>query len=239
MRSGTPPVTFKLDDLALMSRAKNYFAWQARLVKPWLGQRVLEAGCGNGNFTAHLLDRELVVALDVDPDCIAKVRARYADARNLRTMVADASRFPTQELATFRLDSCVCLNVLEHIADDRAALAGFASVISKGGNIVLIVPAFPALYGPIDRNLQHQRRHTKASMRKLARACGLQVRKLQYVNFVGFFGWWINARILRRETQSAAQIVVFDKLIVPILSRLESVVSPPVGQSLLVVLTKK
>ena len=239
MRSGTPAVTFKLDDLALMSRAKNYFAWQARLVKPWLGQRVLEAGCGNGNFTAHLLDRELVVALDLDPDCIAKIRERYADARNLRTMVADASRFPAQELATFRLDSCVCLNVLEHIADDRAALAGFASVISKGGNIVLIVPAFPALYGPIDRNLQHQRRHTKASMRKLARACGLQVRKLHYVNFVGFFGWWINARILRRETQSAAQIAVFDKLIVPILSRLESVVSPPVGQSLLVVLTKK
>src|ERR1700722_3025197 len=220
MPAATPPSRFKLDDLALMSRAKNYFAWQARLVKPWLGQRVLEAGCGTGNFTPHLLDRELVVALDVDADCVAKVRERYAAARNLRTMVADAARFPAQELATFRLDSCVCLNVLEHIADDRAALTGLASAIAAEGTIVLIVPAFPALYGPIDRNLQHQRRHTKSSMRKLARSCGLKIRKLQYVNLVGFFGWWINAHILRSRTKSAAQIALFDKLIVPVASRL-------------------
>jgi hypothetical protein len=58
MPAATPPPTFKLDDLALMSRAKNYFAWQARLVKPWLGQRVLEAGCVG--YIASMAGRRVV-----------------------------------------------------------------------------------------------------------------------------------------------------------------------------------
>ena len=38
-----------------------------------LGRRVVEVGCGVGNFTRHLLDRELVVALDVEADCVCAV----------------------------------------------------------------------------------------------------------------------------------------------------------------------
>jgi len=234
----TPTSSFKLEDQALMSLAQNYFAWQARLVMPWLGQRVLETGCGSGNFTGLLLERELVVALDVDAGCVAQLKERYPNAPNLRTIVADAARFPVQEIAAFRPDSCVCLNVLEHIQDDRGALALMASVLPAGGAIALIVPAFPALYGPIDRNLLHHRRHTRASMRKLARECNLEIKKLQYVNIVGFFGWWANARIFQRGAQSARQIAFFDRFIVPVMSRLEAMLPPPFGQSLLAVLEK-
>jgi SAM-dependent methyltransferase len=221
-----------------MTPAKNYFAWQARLVKPWLGSRVLEVGCGSGNFTGSLLDRDLVVALDVDADCIALLRERYPDAPNLRAILSDGSRFPVQEIAAFRPDSCVCLNVLEHIRDDQGALSAMASVLPKGGVIVLIVPAFPSLYGRIDRNLLHHRRHTGASMRKLARDCDLEIEKLQYVNFVGFFGWWANAHIFHRDAQSPRQIAFFDRFLVPVMSRLEGLVPPPFGQSLLAVLKK-
>ena len=53
-------LTYLLADQALMAHAKNYFAWQARLVLPELGQRGLEVGCGIGNFTQTLLDREAI-----------------------------------------------------------------------------------------------------------------------------------------------------------------------------------
>ena len=36
-----------------MSRAANYFEWQSRLVLPELGRRVIEIGCGIGNFTRN------------------------------------------------------------------------------------------------------------------------------------------------------------------------------------------
>ena len=71
---------------------------------------------------------------------------------------------------------------------------------------------------------------------RLAASAELGVHKLRYVNLPGFFGWWTNARLLRRESQSAAQITAFDRYIVPVASRIEAVVPPPFGQSLLAVL---
>ncbi len=113
-----------------------------------------------------------------------------------------------------------------------------ASLLPSGGRIVLIVPAFECLSGPIDRNLGHYRRYDRPSMRTLAQDCNLEVKKLHYMNCVGFFGWWLNAHILRREAQSESQISFFDRWVAPAISRLEAVARPPFGQSLFVVLKK-
>ena len=221
-----------------MAHARNYFSWQARLVAPELGRRVIEVGCGIGNFTGMLLDREVVAALDVDPACVERLRQRYPDRPNLHAFVCEPGSAAFAELARFHPDSCVCLNVLEHIEDDRRALAAMASVLAPGGIIVLLVPAFPALYGPIDRNLQHHRRYTRASLTALADVTGLSIRTLHYVNAAGWFGWWINAHVFRREAQSAGQIRIFDRAVVPMMSRLEALARPPFGQSLFAVLRK-
>src|SRR5271165_4711201 len=105
-----------------MAHAANYFAWQRRLVSPELGHRVLEVGCGIGNFTGFLLDRETVLAVDVDSACIAHLQQRYPGHANLHTFLCEPSSDAFAMLARWRPDSCVCLNVLEHIADDRRAL---------------------------------------------------------------------------------------------------------------------
>jgi len=225
-------------DQERMSQAKNYFAWLGRLVTPELGQRVVEVGCGIGNFTPLLFEREMVIAVDRDPDCIARLKQRYPRQKNLRTLSGDASGPVWREVAALHPDSCVCLNVLEHIEDDRQALRAMASVLAPSGVIVLLLPAFKALYGPIDRNLGHYRRYTRASVRRLAEASGLRLKNVRYVNLIGFFGWWMNARLLRRQAQSAGQIQFFDRYLVPLISRLEGVVLPPLGQSLLVVAQK-
>jgi len=215
-----------------MTAAKNYFAWQASMVKPALGRRVIEVGCGIGNFTGQLLDREAVIAIDRDPDCVAEVKRRYPDQDNLHVRCCDAADVKDEA------DSCVCLNVLEHIEDDGAALRAMAGIIPRGGTIVLLLPAFSALYGPIDRNLGHFRRYKRASIIDLARGAGLEIGTLRYVNMPGFFGWWINARMLKRTAQSPRQIQVFDRYIVPLIARFERRLAPPFGQSIFAVLKK-
>jgi SAM-dependent methyltransferase len=237
------PASYNVADQARMAAAVNYFAWQARLVKPELGRRVVEIGCGSGNFTGMLLDHDAVLALDVDPECVERTRQRFPDRGNLSTSVCDASDLVSgsqafDEVQRFRPDSIVCLNVLEHIEDDLGALNGMASLLPEGGVIALIVPAFAFLYGPIDRNLGHHRRYRRQSIAKLALDCRLRIRKLHYMNFAGFFGWWLNAHVLKREKQSNQQIAFFDRAIVPVLSRMEASVPPPFGQSLFVVLEK-
>ena len=221
-----------------MTRAKNYFAWQSRLVVRELGQRVVEVGCGIGNFTGLLLDRELVIALDREEACVESLRQRFPRHANLKAVICQPGSEAFRDLARYRPDSVVCVNVLEHIEDDVAALRAMAEILAPGGAIVLLVPAFQALYGPIDRNLGHYRRYRRGTLRRLAGAAGLEVRKLHYVNAVGLFGWWVNARVLKRETQSDGQIAIFDRWMAPVFSALEGAIPPPFGQSLLAVLRR-
>jgi SAM-dependent methyltransferase len=227
---------YTLADQQRMRQAKNYFAWQHRLIGNELGPRVLEVGCGVGNFTATLLNRDAVIAVDVEPECIEHLKARYPAQNNLHPCVCDVLSPEFGDLAKFHPDSAVIVNVLEHVEDDVAALNAVTSVLAPGGVIVLLVPAFQALYGPIDKNLGHHRRYTRATIRRLAQQTGLRIRKLHYMNSLGFFGWWANAHILKREAQSERQIQIFDRYMVPSMAAIELLIPPPFGQSLLAVL---
>jgi SAM-dependent methyltransferase len=233
-----PSTEFTLEDQRQMTRAKNYFAWQSRLVVRELGRRVVEVGCGIGNFTGLLLDRELVLSVDREEVCVEHLRDRFLGQPNLKVVVCGPGSDAFRELGRYRPDSVVCVNVLEHIEDDAAALRAMAEILTPDGVIVLLVPAFEALYGPIDRNLGHYRRYRRGAVRRLANSVGLEVRKLHYVNAIGLFGWWVNARVLKRETQSDGQIAIFDRWMVPIFSAIEGAIPPPFGQSILAVLRR-
>ena len=228
---------YRVADQKLMEGAPQYFLWQARLAKAELGRRVLEVGCGAGNFSRHLQDRELVVGVDCDPNCIRIWNSRFADLPGYVGCLQDAESPDFADLKRYGFDSIVCLNVLEHIADDELLLRRMAEICPVGGRVVLMVPAFESLYGEIDARLGHYRRYTRRSLGRVATSAGFTVRTLRYMNPLGFFGWWANAKILTRTEQSAAQIEAFDRL-VPVLSTLESCIRPPFGQSLLAVLER-
>lgn len=229
---------YTVRDQLRMSKARKYFAWQSNMSARALKQRVLEVGCGLGNFTEFLVDRERVIGLDIDEECVRRHRQRFANRKNIRSLVLDALDPAFLDLKHERINSIACLNVLEHISDDRLMLQRFQEILPPSGRVVLIVPAFKALYGPIDKNLGHYRRYTKESLRRTAEAAGLQATDLRFMNFVGFFGWWLNARVLKREEQSDGQIALFDSVIVPVMSRAEAAIEPPVGQSIFAVLEK-
>jgi SAM-dependent methyltransferase len=240
MATLTPTADYTVRDQERMRAAHRYFDWQLALAKPWLGKRVLEIGCGMGNFTRTILDRELVVGLDVEADCVLRHRENHRDCENVVSLHVDAANPASiAELSTYKLDSVVSLNVLEHIEDDHQTLRNLWQILPPGGRVVLIIPAFQELYGPIDHLLGHYRRYTKNSVQNLAAATGFVPVELYYLNFVGFFGWWANAKVFKRTEQSDAQIATFDKLIVPWLRPLESVIHPPVGQSVFTVLEKR
>src|SRR5271165_2842997 len=78
--------SYTLEDQERMARAENYFAWQHRLVRNEIGRRVIEIGCGIGNFTRLILDREAVLALDAEPGCIQRLQQRFPDQPNLRVI---------------------------------------------------------------------------------------------------------------------------------------------------------
>jgi SAM-dependent methyltransferase len=222
-----------------MQLARNYFDWQSDLVCAVVGRRPVEIGCGLGNFTAHLLDRDLVIATDIEPACTERLAQRFTGAPNLVVQTLDVLNPEFCSLKRYAPDSVVCLNVLEHVEDDALALRHMHQVLPDGGIVVLLVPAFESLYGPIDRLLGHFRRYSKSSMRQLAGRSGFKVNSLRFMNSSGFFGWWFNAHVRKATVQSEDQIRLFDRYVVPLMRRIEAVAPPPFGQSLFAVLTKQ
>jgi SAM-dependent methyltransferase len=150
-------------------------------------------------------------------------------------------RFPLDpasrdELRRERVDTIVCLNVLEHIEEDAATLEDFASVLEPGGRLVLLVPAMPALYGSLDIHLNHFRRYDRAPLGELVTRAGFDVQTLRYLNRPGVFGWWLNSRVLKRRVLPRGQLAAF-RWIQPLL-RLEETSDPSFGMSLLVLATR-
>jgi len=230
---------YTIADQERMRAAQRYFEWQARLAKAELGRRVLEVGCGMGNFSDHLRDRDLVVGIDVDENCVERWKERFSNRAHYSGFLLNAENPEFCQLKRYEPDSVVCLNVLEHIDRHDLVLKHMWNVLPAGGRVVLMVPAFESLYGEIDARLGHYRRYTRRSLSAVAEGAGFRLRRLRYMNVVGFFGWWANAKIFKRSEQSAEQIAFFDSYVVPIQSRLESWISPPFGQSIIATLEKR
>jgi SAM-dependent methyltransferase len=220
---------------ASLERASNYNCWVGDQVRAHVGRRVLDAGCGSGNITRLLLDRELVVGVDAWADFVETIDRRFAAADNLAVHRFDlADPAMTAALSPYNLDSAYCVNVLEHVEDDRAALSNMAALLAPKAPIFLLVPAFPALYGEHDRADHHFRRYTKRSLRETVAPLPLDVEDDYYLNLPGFFAWFLLVRLMRRRL-SEESIGFYDRLI-PAIRRVERSVRAPFGQSLVAVL---
>jgi 2-polyprenyl-3-methyl-5-hydroxy-6-metoxy-1,4-benzoquinol methylase len=222
-----------VSDLETMGAAVNYRRWMFRRIERFLGRRILEVGAGIGNFTELLLDRELVVATDIHQDCVAYLSRRFTGRTGVIALQMNAADPALVQLARYNLDTIVCMNVLEHIEDDTAALAHMHAVLQPSGRLVLLVPAFQFLFGTVDESLNHYRRYTKRTLLPKVRAAGFHVERAFYMNVVGMAGWFVNNRLVKRSEESPQQIQFFDRVVAPMAEWIERVLPPPVGLSLI------
>jgi len=224
-------------NLETMSKATNYNRWMFSNLSRYIGKNVLEIGGGIGNMTRLLLPgRKLVVSTDITGYNLRILKSRFKNRRSFFAVNTDISK-DTAHLRRFSFDTVVCINVLEHIEKDVAALKNMNSLLNKGGKLVLLVPAFSALYGTIDKADGHHRRYDKKKTIKKVEAAGFEVMKCFYMNLPGFFGWFYHGRVLKAGLHPEGDISLFDKL-VPIFSFFERILHPPFGLSLVVIARK-
>jgi SAM-dependent methyltransferase len=224
------------ETLEIMASAPRYNAWQYEVIAPYLGQRVLEVGSGIGNMSDHLVaaGREIVVLTDTDEWYREQLRARFGGEPNV---AVDCLTLPDDRaprlFAPHRLDTVVALNVIEHIPDDVGALRTMGRMVKRGGRVVALVPALEGLFGSLDEELQHQRRYSRQTLRKVVEAAGLRLEALLWFNLAGTLGWWWNAKVRRTPRIPPDQLRMFDAA-VPFL-RLERYLPLPCAQSLIAV----
>ncbi len=215
--------------------ADNYRHSLIREFRPHLRGRLIEVGAGIGQMTQllrGLTTVERLLCIEPDSALCREFRHSLLDQPLLEGTV---KLLPAVERSGW--NSIVSVNVLEHIQEDEAELAEYASLLcDAGGRLCLFVPARPEIYAPIDADFGHFRRYTRPELKRKLRAAGFDVVRLDYFNFIGYFAWWFSFRLLKQRKFNPTQVRAFDRVIFPMVNFLESrVARPPFGQSLICV----
>jgi SAM-dependent methyltransferase len=130
---------------------------------------VLDVGAGDGYLARALLD-----ALPAGSEVVC-LDPHYTD-EDLRRFSADgrAGLSFVRAPPARRFDVILLLDVIEHVADDRAFLGGFvANQLAPGGLVLVSVPAWQPLFSAHDTALKHFRRYSPAACRALLDDQGL------------------------------------------------------------------
>ncbi len=137
----------------LRNEADMAYRRRARILLDYLdlrdGDRVLDCGCG---FGVHLMQMGRLRRLDLVGVDMARDRLVHARRESVPAALAnaDSNRLPFRDEC---FDRVLMSEVLEHLEDDRRALAEVRRVLKPGGILAISVPhaRYPFWWDPINR----------------------------------------------------------------------------------------
>lgn len=210
MSDTTHPFNYTgVDNLEVMLEAKRYNRFLTeQVLKHRVGSTaVLDFGAGIGTFSEMVRDRGVPV------DCVE------VDADQCRILAEKGFQVSgsTQEIADESYDYIFSLNVFEHIEHDGAVMRDCARILRPGGVIYTYVPAFQILFGDMDRKVEHFRRYTRKSLRKISEDAGLLVERTEYVDIAGYFASLAyNAMSRGSGDINKRSVIAYDRYIFPV-----------------------
>ena len=172
-------------------RNANLFRLVATLVT---GKSVVDIGCGAGFFLGMLAGEKRTL-MGIEPN--EGMRA-LAHTLNPQIKVVSGSAEDIGTLITTPVECITMLDVLEHVKDDSAQVQRTWSALSPGGEFIIVVPAYPFLYGERDKNMGHYRRYSKQALETVLTANGFVVESMRYWNTLGVLPYAVSEKILHR-----------------------------------------
>jgi len=191
MRDETFAVMARLEREHWWFRAKRELAVQELRRVGTRPGTAADVGCGTGATAAALRVLGFRTLVGIDPSSTAIELARQADG-DTPFVVARAEALP---LKTGSSACVVCMDVLEHMRDDLAALGELGRVVRPGSTLLLTVPAYQWAWSDHDVVLGHWRRYTARLLRQRVAAAGFIVRRCTY-----FHSWLVPLALLMRKT---------------------------------------
>jgi SAM-dependent methyltransferase len=224
--------------LEAIAAAPRFNEWMYKVTSRNLKGRILEIGSGIGNISEQFLSegRSLMLS-DIRENYCAHLEEAFGKeptclgVRQIDLVHPNFSTEYVDLLGSF--DGIFALNVVEHIENDGLAIQNARLLLRTGGRLVILVPAFQALYNGFDRALEHYRRYTEGSLRQIFVKEKLSVVHSQYFNLAAIAGWWFSGNVLKKETIPTGQMRIYNAL-VPIFKLVDMFVFNRVGISVIV-----
>lgn len=230
------------ENLNAWNKLDRYSKWIYHMYEKYIGKEVLDIGGGVGTAISFYIDKaERVVATELFENQVNIMNKRFENYQYFKAIQADIMKDDFSAYDKF--DTIILINVLEHIEDDRKALANMKKLLKDSGTIIICVPAMPGLYCYMDKNVGHYRRYTKGELRVKAKRAELQVIEDKYMNFMGILPYWIKGKLKRDNGGSFSTSIdegesKLYSIATSILEPIERVIKPPIGISEFIILTK-
>jgi SAM-dependent methyltransferase len=151
-----------------------------REAQPPANAQILEIGCGTGHNLAMLGEFGHVDGLELDDE------ARAISEKRLGRKVMSSPLPELAEVSDSHYDLIGAFDVIEHIEDDRAALASIAAKLKPGGKFVMAVPAHQWMWSAHDVVNHHKRRYSSRALKALIEDSPLELVKIGYFNSLLF-----------------------------------------------------
>jgi SAM-dependent methyltransferase len=235
------PACYEGHDLEALADLPHYVDWILQGFAAHLHGRVLEVGAGTGNFSVRYIDTvSEAVLLEPAQNLHPLLVTRFAGKPHVRVecgLLEEWAERPAVEGGhdDRPFDAAVLVNVLEHIADDEGTIQRLAELLRPGGKLLVFVPALPWLYGSLDAQVHHHRRYSRLGLTRVVEQAGLELVSLHFFDIAGVLPWLFAGRVLRQRSFSARAAFIYDRVVVPIASRLERWLCLPLGKNLLCV----
>ena len=192
----------------------QYISWVTRILRPHLGDRVLEIGAGLGNLTGRLMARKVhYVAGEGDALYLHALRNRF-----LRTPNVTVCELHPEEPADYapgagQFDTVLCVNVLESVKDPVGVLTSLRTCLAPGGSVLVLVPQGKGLYGSLDEGMGQLRRFSREELGQMLGQTGFQIEQMYQLNKIGTLSWWLFGKVLGQKTISRPALKLFDKTV--------------------------
>jgi len=223
--------------LDALEQAPRFNQWLYDAIRPYLGRRLAELGAGRGNLSKLLRRHGHLLVTDYRTDYLNELCERWDHLDTLHVASLDLTAPADYEvLRGFNPDTVVCLNVLEHIENDRGVLRALHKFLPTGCRLVFLVPYNPKLFSEFDRQIGHYRRYQKGELEGKMTEAGFTVERQFFFNKVGVMAWWAGNKLTGQRTITSWQLKLYN-LLTPLFRRLDRVL-PISGLSTIVVARK-
>ncbi len=226
-------VAFKYvgNELDTFSRARNWRSYWVSTLRPYIAGDVLEVGAGIGTNIAPVNNSQVssIHCLEPDPDLAAYLGRAAREIRGATVSIGTIAA-----LAGRRFDTVLYIDVLEHIEDDQSELANAARLLRPGGRLIILAPAYQALYSSYDKALGHYRRYDRRSL-SLCSPASCRLEKIDYLDSVGLLASSANKVMLKQSVPRLWQILLWDRCMIPLSRALDRLLGYRLGKSIVAV----
>ncbi|MGG7036924.1 MAG: class I SAM-dependent methyltransferase [Flavobacterium sp.] len=227
-----------LATLSVIEKADRFNGWMYHTIAPFCKGRILEIGSGIGNISQFFIaNKQEIVLSDLRDNYIDILKSKFtAEVVKIDLVDPDFDIKYKDFLGTF--DTVFALNVVEHIKDDVQAIANCKKLLKNNGDLIILVPAYQALFNNFDVELEHFRRYTQKTLKPVILKNDLKIIKTFSFNLIGILGWYFSGNILKKKTIPEGQMGLFN-LLVPIFKLADKVTFNKIGLSVICVSTKE